>query len=93
METAPKDGTVIIVYADFGSQAQAPIAVHAFYQKSEGHWSALDFDKPVPFFDDMLKDRATFLGWIEVPDGSPLAGKCAHRDDDLAREPGKLHLR
>ena len=54
MDTAPKDGTVIIVYADWGAEMQPPNAIHAFYQKREDSWSALDFDKPVPFMDDIL---------------------------------------
>ena len=99
MDTAPKDGTVIIVYADWKASIKAkpkapPIAVHAFYQKTEGRWSALDCDKPVPFMDDILnlKDTEILLGWIEVPDSTPLAGTAAYRDGELAREPGKLHL-
>ena len=91
METAPKDGTVIVVYAKY--DPKAPIALdvfHAFYQESEGHWDALAED--VPFHKPFVREQATLLGWIEVPDSSPIAGTRAYRDGELAREPGRLHL-
>ena len=41
MDTAPKDGTVIVVYAAFNTEKIIPDVFHAFYQESEGHWDAL----------------------------------------------------
>ena len=91
METAPKDGTVIVVYADFNTEKIIPDVFHAFYQESEGRWDALLED--IPFRTPFIRELATLLGWIEVPDSSPLAGKRAYRDGELAREPGRLHIR
>ena len=93
MDAAPKDGTVIILYVDLDSEMRPPIPIHAFYQKRKGLWSVLDCDR-LTSFDDLImeKDEKILLGWIEVPDSTPLAGKKAYREDELAREPGKLHI-
>ena len=91
MDTAPKDGTVIILYADFGPEKLiAPDVFHAFYDKSEGHWDSLAED--VAFHTPCIRELATLLGWIEVPNSSPLARSVARRDGKPAREPGKLHI-
>ena len=93
MDTAPKDGTVIVLYADYGPESPViPVDVfHAYYEESEGHWDSLVED--IPFHMSFVREQATLLGWIEVPDSSPLAGKRAYRDGEPAREPGKLHIR
>lgn len=92
METAPKDGTVIVVYVKYPPDApmMAVDVFHAFYQKSKGHWDALAED--VFFHTPTGRELATLLGWIEMPDSSPIAGTTAYRDGELAREPGRLHL-
>jgi len=90
MDTAPKDGTVIVVYADFNTEKIIPDVFHAFYQESEGRWDTLLED--TPFRTPFIRELATLLGWIEVPDSSSLAETKASRDGELAREPGKLHL-
>ena len=73
METAPKDGTVIVVYAEWHPKVGIqPDVFHAFYQESEGHWNAVAED--VPFRTPFLRELAVLLGWIEVPDSSRLAG-------------------
>ena len=92
MDTAPKDGTVIIVYADFGSIDSGQDVFHAFYAESEGRWDTLIGDKMFPFNIPWMRERAILLGWIEVPDSSPLAGMAAYRDGEHSREPGRLHL-
>ena len=90
MEKAPKDGTLIVLYAEFDTEHLAPDVFLAFYQESEGHWDALLED--VQFRTPWVRDIATPLGWMEVPEGSSLAGTKAYRDGELAREPGRLHL-
>ena len=91
METAPKDGTVIVVYADFGPEPPTgPDVFHAYYEESEGHWDSLAED--IPFHTPFIRELATLLGWIEVPGSSPLAGKRAYRDGEPAREPRRLHI-
>ena len=86
MDTAPKDGTVIIVYVDFGPKPLPPPDVfHAFYKESEGRWDTIYRDESheaLPFNIPFMRERATFLGWIEVPDCSPLAGSKAYRDGE-----------
>ena len=91
MDTAPKDGTVIVVYADQTKLERLPDVFLAFYAESEGHWDSLAEDAPLrqaPF----IRELTTLQGWIKVPDSSPLAGTKVYRDGELAREPGKLHF-
>ena len=91
METAPKDGTVIVVYYEYRGKGPKPEWTdvrQAFYDEAEGTWDSLE-DKQ----DHRFSQLATLTGWIEVPNSSPIAGKTAYRDGDLAREPGKLHVR
>ena len=90
MDTAPKDGTVIVVYADSTEPQIGTDVFHAFYQESKGHWDALQED--IPFRTSWIRERITLLGWLEVPNSSRLAGKKAYRDGELAREPGRLHI-
>ena len=92
MDTAPKDGTVIVVYADFSSSDGGTDVFHAFYSESEDRWDTPIEDKGFRFNIPWMRERAILLGWIEVPDSSPIAGMAASRDGESAREPGKLHL-
>ena len=88
METAPKDGTVIVVHVEYrGKGPTGADARFAFYQESEGHWDIPELEQ-----DALFSQLATPTHWIEVPDSSPFAGKMAMRDGEYAREPGKLHL-
>ena len=92
MDTAPKDGTVIVVYADFTELELIPDVFHAYYEESKGHWDLID--ESLSIQRDLIRTRTPLLlGWIEVPDSSRLAGKRAYRDEEPAREPGKLHIR
>ena len=96
MDTAPKDGTVIILYVNYWSEGlseemKGVDAFHAFYQESEGDWDACVED--VSFRTPHIRERTELLGWIEVPNNSPVAGVRAYRDGELAREPGRLHVR
>ena len=91
MKTASKDGTVIVLYTE--NEPEAPVRLdvsHAYYEKSEGHWDAVAED--VPFHLPFVREQATLLGWIEVPDGSPAAGMMAYRDGELVREPSGFTL-
>ena len=95
MDTAPKDGTVIVLYVNYCSEGlsekmQGVDAFHAFYNENEGHWDAILED--VAFRTSHIRERTTLLGWIAVPDSSPVAEKKVYRDGELSREPGRLHL-
>ena len=93
MDTAPKDGTVIVVYADLTTNTEKMLpddVFFAFYQEREGHWDALLED--IPFRTPIIREQATLLGWTEVPKNSSLAGMKAYRGGELTKEPGKLHL-
>ena len=92
MDTAPKDGTVIIVYADFSPIQLRPDVFHAFYSESEDRWDTVIPDEGFPFNISWMRKRAILLGWIEVPHSSPIAGKKAKRDGELAREPTRLRI-
>ena len=91
MDTAPKDGTVIVLCARW-PRDDPTIEEDVFfaYYSSEGHWDSLAED--IRFHTWHMRESATLLGWIEVPDSSCLAGVKAYRDGKLAREPGRLHL-
>ena len=68
MDTAPKDGTVIVLYAVFPSRRHlfAPDVFHAFYKENESHWDAVFEDAQIRRT-PLLRDLAVFLGWMEVP--------------------------
>ena len=91
MITAPKDGRVIVLYAKCPQEGPlGPAAIfHVFYDKSKGHWDPIFED--YPYMLNILKTLSP-LGWIAVPDSSPLAGKKAYRDGEGSREPGKLNV-
>lgn len=45
METAPKDGTVIVVYVEYRGQGPKEIDVlHAFYNEAKGTWDSAQDD-------------------------------------------------
>ena len=88
MDIAPKDGTVIVLYVDFSFLDGRTDVLEVFYEPVEGRWETLFANEGIPFNTPWIRERATLLGWIEVPDSSPLAGKRV----SPGREPGTLRF-
>ena len=80
MDTAPKDGTVIVVYAEYNPKTpKTPDIFPAYYDEGKNGWASIHSDVFHPLC-------MTLICWIEVPSNSFFAGKHVYE-----RSPGMLH--